>query len=383
MSNLKVNTINDASGGSNAVLYGVAAPANSMGFRNRIINGDMRIDQRNAGASVTIPSTLGQYTLDRWTVQSIGASKFTVQQTPSATETGYATRVSAGFTNYLAITSLAATSISSGDYYALIQRVEGFNFSDLAWGTASAKPVILSFLVYSSLTGTFSASLKNASDNRSYPFTFTVGSANTWTSVSVSIAGDTSGTWVVNNGIGVILTFDIGCGSTYRSSSANAWQAGNYYGITSAISVIATNGATFYITGVQLEAGSVASPFERRDYGRELIMCQRYLPAFNGASNFFAGQAINTTTTYAQLNFPVTTRVAPTGITTSAVSGSNFISYNSAGSGVNVTALSFVFASPANALLTTTTASGLTAGNAAFTNMNVAGAQILFTGCEL
>ncbi len=249
--------------------------SSSFGFKNRIINGAMVIDQRNAGASVTIPSTVGQYTLDRWWVQSVSASKFTVQQTPSTTETGYATRVSAGFTNYLAVTSLAATSAGSTDYYGLFQQIEGFNTADLGWGTSNAKTITLSFLAYSSLTGTFSGSLRNAANNRSYPFTYTISSANTWASISVTIAGDTSGTWLTNNSTGIGLVFDIGTGSNYRST-ANSWQAGNYYGVTSSVSVLGTNGATFYITGVQLEKGSTATSFDYRPYTTELQLCQRY-----------------------------------------------------------------------------------------------------------
>ena len=288
--------------------------SNNTTFRNRIINGAMVIDQRNAGASVTIPSTLGQYTLDRWWVQSVNASKFSVQQTPSATETGFATRVAAGFTNYLAVTSLAATSAGSTDYYGLFQQIEGFNTADLAWGTANAKTITLSFLAYSSLTGTFSGSLRNSANNRSYPFTYTISSANTWTTISVTIAGDTSGTWLTNNSTGIGLVFDIGTGSNYRST-ANSWQAGNYYGVTSSVSVLGTNGATFYITGVQLEAGTTASPFEYRSYGTELMLCQRYYYQLGGETAY---QNINTVIWYSttecvgQFSWPVTMRAIPT-----------------------------------------------------------------------
>ena len=241
--------------------------------RNRIINGAMVIDQRNAGASV---SATGQYTLDRWGNEVSVNSKFTVQQTPSATETGYATRVGAGFTNYLACTSSAATSVGATDYYLLTQPIEGYNMADLAWGTTSAKAVTISFWAYSSLTGTFGATINNNAQNRTYPFTYTISSANTWTQVTATIPGCTDGTWVTNNGIGARLRFNLGTGSTY-SAAAGAWSTTSLiFAPTGATSVVGTSGATFYITGVQLEAGTTATPFEYRQYGTELQLCQRY-----------------------------------------------------------------------------------------------------------
>jgi hypothetical protein len=237
---------------------------NSLGFRNRIINGDMRIDQRNAGASVT--PTDGQYTLDRWRFGLNQASKFSAQQSAVAPT---------GFTNSLLVTSLSAYSIGVGDLFLTEQRIEGFNFSDLGWGTANAQTVTLSLWVRSSLTGTFGGSLRNADNSRSYPFEYAISAANTWEQKSIIIVGDTTGTWVTNNGTGAQVTFGLGVGSSV-SGTAGAWVAGAKLSATGAVSVVGTNGATFYITGVQLEAGSVASPFERRDFGRELILCCRY-----------------------------------------------------------------------------------------------------------
>jgi hypothetical protein len=238
-----------------------------MGFRNRIINGDMRIDQRNAGASVT-PSTAA-YLVDRWTYNFTQASKFSFQQNAGSVTPP------TGFTNYLGATVVSAVSIGAGDVFVLRQRIEGFNVSDLGWGTASAQAVTLSFWVRSSLTGTFGGSFQNNAENRGYPFTYTISSANTWEQKTVTVAGDTTGTWLTNNGTGILLGFSLGTGST-NSGTAGAWAGANYSSATGAVSVVGTSGATLYITGVQLEAGSVASPFERRDYGRELIMCQRY-----------------------------------------------------------------------------------------------------------
>jgi hypothetical protein len=260
MSTINVNKVVDTSGG-------VLAPISSV-FRNRIINGAMVIDQRNAGASVT--PTAGQYTLDRYAFQVSQASKLTCQQNAGSVTPPV------GFSNYLGITSSSAYSVTSTDYFFLYHVIEGFNSADLQWGTANAKTVTLSFQVYSSLTGTFSGSFRNNAGNRSYPFTYTVSLANTWTTISITVAGDTTGTWVgATNGKGIFLTFGLGSGST-RLGTANSWQAGDFDGATGSVSVVGTNGATFYITGVQLEVGTQATSFDYRPYTTELALCQRY-----------------------------------------------------------------------------------------------------------
>jgi hypothetical protein len=243
---------------------------NATVFKNRIINGDMRIDQRNAGASVaTTTAAVGTFTIDRWGYLVSVASKFTVQQNAGSVT------LPAGFINYLGATSSAATSLAAGDYYLLYQPIEGLNMADLGWGTVNAKTITISFQVYSSLTGTFGGALRNSAANRSYPFSYSISTANTWTSISVTIAGDTSGTWLTTNGVGVYIDWSLGTGTTY-SGTAGAWAATNYLSATGATSVVGTSGATFYITGVQLEVGSSATGFEYNDYGRQLIQCQRY-----------------------------------------------------------------------------------------------------------
>jgi hypothetical protein len=274
-------TFNDATTQNTSAFYG------GLAMRNRIINGAMVIDQRNAGASIT-PAT-GAFLVDRWQYAATQASKFTAQQTPSATETGFATRVSAGFTNYQALTVASAVSVGAGDTFYLKQTVEGFNVADLAWGTANAKTVTLSFLAYSSLTGTFGGSLFNSSGARSYPFSYSIPTANTWTQISITIAGDTSGTWLTTNGIGIAVNFGLGSGSTF-TTTANAWAAGTYVQPNSTVSVVGTSGATFYITGVQLEKGSTATSFDYRPYGTELQLAKRYysqgtvVPTYNGSA---------------------------------------------------------------------------------------------------
>jgi hypothetical protein len=247
--------------------FSADAQYSMQGFRNRIINGGMVIDQRNAGAA--FGTSINGYTLDRWAVNTSVSGKINGGQNYNAAV------LPLGFSNYLGVQSQSAYSVLSGDYFAITQTVEGFNISDLAWGTVNAQTVTLSFRVYSSLIGTFGGSLRNGATNRSYPFTYTISAANTWATVSVTIPGDTSGTWLTTNGSGVAVNFGLGVGVTY-SGAAGSWAATNYLSATGATSVVGTSGATFYITGVQLEAGTVASPFERRDYGRELMMCQRY-----------------------------------------------------------------------------------------------------------
>jgi hypothetical protein len=281
--------------------------------RNRIINGNMLIDQRNAGASVT-QTTSVLYTLDRWAVYGTVASKFTVQQNAGSVTPP------AGFANYLGVTSSSAYSVGASDVFWLSQYVEGYNIADLAWGTANAKTVTLSFYVYSSLTGTFGGALRNSANTRSYPFTYTISAANTWEQKSVTVAGDTTGTWLTTTGTGINLVFGLGVGST-TSGTAGAWAATNYVSATGAVSVVGTSGATFYVTSVQLEVGTKATPYEMQIYSDQISQCYRY--CFVAPANWFyayggSGSALVNfaTTGY----FPVPMRTTPTATGTIAIS---------------------------------------------------------------
>ena len=280
--------------------------SSNFGFKNRIINGAMVIDQRNAGASVTGNNTV--YTLDRWVASASQTSKFTVQQNAGSVTPP------AGFIKYLGITSSSAYSVASGDLFGIQQRIEGFNMADFAWGTASAATVTLSFWVRSSLTGTFGGAMLNSAANRSYPFAYTISTANTWEQKTVTIAGDTTGTWLTDNGIGAYLNFGLGAGSTY-SGTAGSWAGAFYLSATGATSVVGTNGATFYITGVQLEKGSTATSFDVRSYPTELMMCQRYYSIGNISNGGGVGFKYGLATTLmfnSAHTFPVEMRISPT-----------------------------------------------------------------------
>ena len=272
-------------------------------MKNRIINGAMVINQRAFSGN-----PVNAYTVDRWQVSVSQTGKISAAQSTTAPT---------GFVNSLLLTSLSAYTVGSGEQFILDQPIEGFNCSDLGWGTANAKTVTLSFQVYSSLTGTFGGSLQNNAYNRSYPFTYSIPVANTWTTISVTIAGDTSGTWTTDNSAGIRVNFGLGVGSTL-SNTAGSWSSGNYSSATGATSVVGTNGATFYITGVQLEVGSSATGFEYRQYQQELALCQRYyyrMYANQGSSaytKYGQGYATSTTNFVAQINAPTTMRTYPT-----------------------------------------------------------------------
>jgi hypothetical protein len=286
MSTLKTTNLQNASASSPAFVLAADGSATAnlssvnggpiAGSRNRIINGDMRIDQRNAGASVTVNSSNNFYAVDRsFGTGQVTDGVFTVQRSTTAPT---------GFRNSLIATvTTADASLGATQQYVVGQNIEGFNVADLGWGAAGAQTVTLSFWVRSSLTGTFGGAVVNSGFNRSYPFTYTISAANTFEYKTVTIAGDTSGTWLTDSGVGLRLLFSLGAGSTYIGA-AGSWSGSYLAGATGQTQVIGTNGATFYITGVQLEPGSTATPFERRSYGQELSLCQRYYYRIGGNS---------------------------------------------------------------------------------------------------
>lgn len=236
----------------------------ALSFCNRIINGDMRIDQRNAGAAVT-PTGASQYTIDRFIGVNTQSAKLTYQQVVDAP---------IGFVNSFKILVASAATPTAGDQFRFGQSIEGFNTADFGWGTANAQAATISFRAKASIAGIYSVALWNGANGRSYVTTVSLTTA--WATYSFTVPGDTTGTWGTGNGAGIELIFDLGGGSNWVAPSNNAWQAGNYFKASGSVSLVSNAAATLNVTGVQLEAGTVATPFERRDYGRELMMCQRY-----------------------------------------------------------------------------------------------------------
>ena len=313
MSTIKVTNIEHASTGNGGIqldnaghvtVDGQQMPtAGALSNRNLIANGNFQIDQRNAGGSITT-SAGNNFPVDRWLLYDNAGSDFTSEQDTDAP---------AGHDFSLLVTSAAATSPGANDYYFVCQRIEGNNVAHLNFGSSDAQKVTISFYVKSSLTGTFSGALGNASFNRAYPFTYSISSANTWEQKTVTIAGDTAGTWATNNTTGLQVLWDLGSG-TNRVGTAGAWVGSDHRGVSSSTQIVATSGATFRLAGVQVEVGSKATPFEHRSYGDELARCQRYYYRHNFTGNLNGGSGGYYTAAAGRVwtQFPVTMRTSPT-----------------------------------------------------------------------
>jgi len=320
------------------------------GFRNRIINGDMRIDQRNNGSSVTL-STTTQFPVDRFAAYK-GTSGATVTAQRSTT-------APAGFINSIIFTASTGATPAAGDINGTWQSIEGLNVSDLGWGTANAQSVTLSFWVRSSVTGTYSISFANAAVNRFYVATYSISSANTWEQKTVTIAGDTSGTWATDNTVGIQIVWDLGYGTNFNGT-AGAWGSSTIRRTSGSVQLIATTGATFYITGVQLEKGSTATSFDYRPYGTELMLCQRYAIVY-GRDQVYneiggTGFAYGTADTNIPVAFPVQMRTTPT------LSTSGNFQVSDGASATAITAMSIITAQSSSLIASVrgTVASGLT-----------------------
>ena len=338
----------------------LASDSQYTGFKNRIINGAMVISQRNGTSSIT-PSSGFTYSLDRWQYGADVGSKVSIQQNAGSVTPPV------GFTKYLGVTSLSAYTAGSTEQYNIQQKIEGFNIGDLAFGTASASAVTLSFWARSSLTGSFSGSLVNSDGTRSYPFSYTIISANTWEYETITIAGDTTGTWNTDNTQGMCVYFNLGNGSTFLGT-AGAWTGSEKHGVTGSVSVVGTNGATFYITGVQLEKGSTATSFDYRPYGTELQLCQRYYYKINAADSSSGGAVFglayaNTTTLAGVIGkFPVTMRTYPSALEQSGTAANYQVQFANTNTACSAVPTYSASTSTEGWRITATVASGLTVG---------------------
>jgi len=320
---MAANSVNSTILQTNSVENYLNAQGFGLGMRNRIINGAMEIDQRNAGAN-TVVSSNAPYTLDRWRAQiSQHNGSMNVRQQSITTE-GYVKSLRA-------IVTTANTSLPASSLTRVWQSIEGLNVADLGWGTANASPITLSFVVQSSNTGTFSGSITNYDENRSYPFEYTIDTANTLEKKTITIPGDTSGNWSSNTEGSIALNFNLGAGSTLLGT-ADAWTGSWKTGVTGSFSLIGVLNATWFLTGVQIEKGSVATPFERRPYTTELQLCQRYFQSYAEGlyqalrPNFVNGGANDSGPPYtSMILYPVKMRATP-----SASLSNNSASINSA-----------------------------------------------------
>ena len=342
---------NTAISNSGISVAGVGISQYSGMMKNRIINGDMRIDQRFAGAANTGAST-NQHVIDRWLCKTMIAGRTRFQQNNTNGPGQSATQIATGFSNYFGANVVSSnTSYSAGDQYWILQCIEGLNIQDLNWGSSVASPATLSFWVYSSIAGTHAGCFANANADRSYPFTYTINTANTWQYQTITVPGDTTGSWFSNNGIGMYVIYNLGSGTTYQSSSGNSWQSSFYQSVTNAVNVQSSANGSFYLTGVQLEKGLQATSFDFRHYGTELSLCQRYYQktfdqatvpgSWSRNTGQGIGQCHNSGFFRLQHRFAVPMRSAPSVITYDSAGSSARVDYYASGSWNNGGTLSY------------------------------------------
>ena len=340
---------------------------NASSFKNRIINGGMAVFQRGTAAT-----TDQGFSVDRWKlVKSNDATESVSQSTDAPTGFSYSLR------NTVAT---GDATIAAVQYSGFEQPIEGYNITDLMWGTANAKPITLSFWVRSSVTGTYTGNVRNNNDTRINPFNFTINAANTWEQKIINVTGDTGGTWQTTTSTGIIVAIYAALGSNYTGGTAGTWGTTPAFGCGSPVNGIASNGNIFAISGVQLEVGTVATSFDFRSYGTELALCQRYLPAFYGSYNYFTGIANSRTQAYVFVPFQVPARVAPTGVVVNAASAFNVTDITTQNAAASAISLNVGAINGAQIIATCT---GLTASRCTQVFSNSSTSNIYFTGCEL
>lgn len=268
-----------------------------------LINGDMAVWQR--GTSFADPSD-GAYLCDRFFAfnNNDGAITFS-QSTDVPSGQGFKYSLKGDVT-------AADTSIAAGQYVSIDQHIEGQNVVSLDWGSSEAKYVTISFWIKSNLTGTYCYSIRNSAINRSFIKEFTIDTADTWEHKTITIAGDTGGTWLTTNGIGQRHQISFAMGSTFQGT-ADSWQTTNVVATSNQENILSSTDNEFYLTGWKVEAGSFATPFEHRSYGEELALCERYyLLSGTNTSNLFVSTQYNSGNHWATCEFRTVMRATPT-----------------------------------------------------------------------
>lgn len=345
---------------------GLAPDAQFPGFKNRFINSALTVDQRVTASGLIIPNQNWTYGLDRWGCYSHVASKYSVARS---------TDVPVGelIPYSMLFTSLSAYTPAVGEFCGFKQGIEGFNVADFAWGTAAAQPATLSFWAKSSIAGAFGGSVYNHDATRSYAYGYTVSSPNTWEKKFINVPGDTSGTWLKDNGAGILVDWVLGAGGTYNNVSSSSWANG-WNHLTSNTNLLATNGATLRIAGAQFEPGLTPTRFDLRSHGSELALSQRYFEVVyvpNSGSGP-TGQALSSTQALFPIKFQVTKRSSPTFTQSGA-----WIALTATGASAGGT-MNFVSASTDSARVDMTSTSGLVAGNTTTLFANGAGSYMNF-----
>jgi hypothetical protein len=352
------------------------------GFRNKVIGGDFTTNPWQRGTSFTAPATTA-ITADCWKLAYVTSAVVDVLKTadaPTPAQTG------GHFTQHclhIDVTT-ADASIAATDQMNLSQIIEGFNAAPFGFGQAGTRYVTLSFWVKGAKTGIHCVSLINSASDRSYVKEYTINVADTWERKILTFPVDTSGTWLYDTGSGLRVRFSLAAGSNFHTT-ADTWAAGNFMATSNQVNELDNTANNFKIALVQLEAGTVATPFEARSVGEELALCRRYLPTLKAgdvtSSYVSPGQCTTTTGGLTHIPFPVPTRIAVTGVTVSAAS--DFQVLNAAGTGLACTSLTFGTGNTLGAALTFGVASGLVAGNATVLYAANANSQLIFTGAEL
>jgi hypothetical protein len=304
--NLAAGSNGDTLVADSSTSTGLSYQGNYAAGKNKFINGNMAMAQRGA-AAITVAAGVRTYGPDRSFGTLTGAGVFTVEQVVDAPAAA-----NAGQYSMKAVVTTDDTSIAASDQYLLAQFVEGYNFAQFGFGTASAQTVTISFWVKSSITGTFGIAIRNSAANRAYASTYTILAANTWEKKTVTIAGDTSGTWLKDTGIGARVEWTLSAGTDFQTATPNAWTATNDNTTASQTNWMATISNTFQLTAIQIETGSVATAFQTATgtIQGELAACQRYYyEATLYQTGFPAGTTDNNRRQWIQ--FPVTMRVAP------------------------------------------------------------------------